>query len=61
VSRRAERGDFVAQGDVTVGSAAEQFEGKGHEGFADLQFQRKSSDIILQKPHSGDKLSKVAV
>jgi len=61
VSRRAERGDFVANGgaDAKVGSAAEQFEAKGHKESADLQFQRRSSSIMLQRPHSGDKLSKL--
>jgi hypothetical protein len=47
-------------GDAKVGSAAEQFGGKSHKGSADLQFQRRSSSIMLQRPHSGDKLSKLA-
>jgi len=63
LSRRAESGDFVAQWggrDAKVGSAAEQFEAKGHKESADLQFQRTSSSIMLQRPHSGDKLTKLA-
>ena len=47
-------------GDAKVGSAAEQFEAKGHKESAALQFQRRSSSIMLQRPHSGDKLSKLA-
>jgi len=47
-------------GEAKVGSAAEQFESKGHKGSADLQFQRRSPSIIFQRPHSGDKLSKPA-
>ena len=46
-------------GEMQVGSAAEQFEAKGHKESADLQFQRRSSSIMLQRPHSGDKLSKL--
>jgi len=47
--------------DAKAGSAAQQFEGKGHEGSDDLQFQRRSSDIIPHRPHSGDKLRELAV
>jgi len=35
--------------DAKVGSAAEQFQGKGHEGSTDLQFQRRSSNINYSK------------
>ena len=47
--------------DAKAGSAAQQFEGKGHEGSDDLQFQRRSSNIILHRPHSGDELRELAV
>jgi len=46
--------------DAKVGSATEQFEGRGHEGSADLQYPRRSNNILLQRPRSGDKLSKLA-
>jgi len=44
-------------GDAKAGSAAQQFEGKGHEGSDDLQFQHRSSNIIPHRPHSGDKVA----
>jgi hypothetical protein len=59
LSRRAERGDFVAQrGEVRVGSADEQFEGKILEPHADLRFPRRLSDIILQRPRCGDRTAR---
>jgi len=52
VSRRAEKGDFVAQRwELRVGSADEQFEGKSLEPHADLRFQRRLSNITLQRSH----------
>ena len=41
-------GDFVAFGEMRAGSAAEKFEGKSLEQRADLQFQRRLFNIILQ-------------
>jgi len=38
-------------GEMRVGSADEQFEGKSLEPHADLRFQRGLSNITLQRPH----------
>jgi len=46
--------------DAKVGSAAEQSEGNSHEESADLQFQRRSSNTILQRLHSGGILRRFA-
>ena len=60
MSRRAERGDFVAQrGEIQ--KSDQRPNNSEAKVTKDLQFQRRSSSFILQRPHSGDKLSKLAV
>lgn len=48
VSRRAQRGDFVAHEMMRLGAIAEQFDGKIRERSAVFRFLRGLSRIVLQ-------------